>query len=87
MSTTPAPPGQGNGNGRHGETPSTVPRRVLGLHLRSLRQEARLTVKTAASLMEWSEPTMWRIETGQTTVRAIDTEAMCALYSAPPGLT
>jgi Helix-turn-helix domain len=49
-----------------GDTPtwSAVPRRVLGQHLRELRQQAGLTVKLAASLMEWSEPKLWRIETG-----------------------
>ena len=56
---------------------SAVPRRVLGHHLRGLRQRAGLTVKMAARLMEWSEPKMWRIETGQTALRALDVEAMC----------
>ena len=37
--------------------------------------------------MEWSEPKMWRIETGQTALRALDVEAMCAAYGAPPGIT
>jgi hypothetical protein len=37
--------------------------------------------------MEWSEPKMWRIETGQTALRALDVEAMCAAYHAPRGLT
>ena len=66
---------------------SAVPRRVLGHHLRGLRQRAGLTVKMAARLMEWSEPKMWRIETGQTTLRALDVEAMCAAYGAEAGLT
>jgi transcriptional regulator with XRE-family HTH domain len=66
---------------------SAVPRRVLGQQLRDLRQQAGFTVKTAATLMEWSEPKMWRIETGQTAMRAMDVEAMCAVYSAPPDLT
>jgi transcriptional regulator with XRE-family HTH domain len=71
------------------ETPtgSAVPRRVLGQYLRELRLEAGLTVKTAARLMEWSEPKMWRIETGQTTMRALDVQAMCAAYGVVPGLT
>ena len=64
-----------------------MPRRVLGQHLRGLRQQAGLTVKTAATVMEWSEPKMWRIETGQTAMRVLDVEAMCAAYGAPPGLT
>jgi len=41
-----------------------VPRRVLGQYVRELRQQAGLTVKQAARLMEWSEPKLWRIETG-----------------------
>ena len=69
------------------EGTSSVPRRVLGQHLRSLRQQAALPVKTAAGLLEWSEPKLWRIETGQTVVRALDVEAMCAFYGAPPDLT
>ena len=56
-------------------------------HLRGLRKQAGLTVKMAATLMEWSEPKMWRIETGQTAMRVLDVEAMCAAYGAPPGLT
>ena len=66
---------------------SAVPRRVLGQHLRDLRQQAGLTVKMAATLMEWSEPKMWRIETGQTAMRVMDVEAMCAVYGAPADLT
>jgi transcriptional regulator with XRE-family HTH domain len=71
------------------ETPtgSAVPRRVLGQYLRELRLEAGLTVKAAARLMDWSEPKMWRIETGQTALRALDVQAMCAAYCATPGLT
>ena len=64
-----------------------MPRRVLGQYLRDLRQQAGLTVKQAARLMEWSEPKMWRIETGQTALRALDVQAMCTAYSAQPSLT
>jgi hypothetical protein len=49
--------------------------------------QAGLTVKVAAGLMEWSEPKMWRIETGQTTLRAHDVQAMCTTYDTPPDLT
>lgn len=66
---------------------SAVPRRVLGQHLRDLRNQAGLTLKVAAGLMEWSEPKLWRIESGQTALRALDVQAMCAVYDAPPGLT
>ena len=66
---------------------SAVPRRVLGQYLRELRQQAGLTVKLAASLMEWSEPKLWRIETGQTALRTHDVQATCTAYGAPPELT
>jgi transcriptional regulator with XRE-family HTH domain len=66
---------------------SAVPRRVLGQHLRDLRNQAGLTTKVAAGLMEWSEPKLWWIETGQTALRALDVQAMCATYDAPPDLT
>jgi hypothetical protein len=66
---------------------SAVARRLLGWCLRDLRQEAKFTVKRAAQALEWSEPKLWRIETGLTTVRGLDVEAMCALYDAAPALT
>src|SRR5882757_6944726 len=70
-----------------GATGSTVPRRQLGRHLRELRNQARLTVRAAASKLEWSEPKIWRIETGQTSMRSLDVEAMCKVYGAPADLT
>lgn len=39
---------------------SAALRRVLGQHLRDLRNQAGLTMKMAAGLMEWSEPKLWR---------------------------
>jgi hypothetical protein len=45
-------------------TGSTVPRRQLGRHLRELRNRSRTTIKQAAEQLEWSEPKLWRIETG-----------------------
>jgi transcriptional regulator with XRE-family HTH domain len=60
---------------------------VLGQFLRELRQQAGLTVKLAAGLMEWSEPKLWRIETGQTALRTLDVQDMCTAYGAAPGLT
>jgi transcriptional regulator with XRE-family HTH domain len=70
-----------------GPTGSTVPRRQLGRHLRELRNRARLTVRTAADELEWSETKLWRIETGQTSLRSLDVEAMCRVYGAPADLT
>jgi transcriptional regulator with XRE-family HTH domain len=68
-------------------TGSTVPRRQLGRYLRDLRMRSRLTVKAAATSLEWSEAKIWRIETGQTSLRSLDVEAMCKIYSAPDDLT
>lgn len=70
-----------------GPTGSTVPRRQLGRYLRELRSGARLTVKAAARALEWSEAKMWRIETGQTSLRSHDVEAMCNVYGAAPDFT
>lgn len=70
-----------------GRTGSTVPRRQLGRHLRELRGHARLTVRLAAAKLEWSEPKIWRIETGQTSLRSLDVEAMCKVYGASAELT
>ncbi|WP_433687394.1 helix-turn-helix domain-containing protein [Micromonospora carbonacea] len=69
------------------DTGSTVPRRQLGRYLRQLREEARMTVKAAADALEWSTPKMWRIETGATSMRSLDVEAMCRLYGASPEIT
>jgi transcriptional regulator with XRE-family HTH domain len=66
---------------------STVPRRQLGRYLRDLRNAAGLTVRDAARGLEWSEAKMWRIETGQTSLRSLDVEAMCRLYGALPEAT
>jgi transcriptional regulator with XRE-family HTH domain len=68
-------------------TGSTVPRRQLGRHLRDARGRARLTVRAAAEALEWSEAKIWRIETGQTSMRSLDVEAMCRVYGAPDELT
>lgn len=68
-------------------TGSTVPRRQLGRHLRDARGRARLTVRAAADALEWSEAKIWRIETGQTSMRSLDVEAMCRVYGAPDELT
>src|SRR5450759_1645068 len=70
-----------------GTTGSTVPRRQLGRYLRELRNQERLTVRLAAEKLEWSEAKIWRIETGQTSLRSLDVEAMCKIYGARPDLT
>jgi transcriptional regulator with XRE-family HTH domain len=69
-----------------GVTGSTVPRRQLGRYLRDLRNQSRLTVRGAAQRLEWSEAKIWRIETGQTSLRSLDVETMCRIYGAEPEL-
>jgi transcriptional regulator with XRE-family HTH domain len=61
---------------------STVPRRQLGRYLRELRSAAGLTVRAAARELERSEPTLWRIESGQVSVRSVEVQIMCQLYGA-----
>ncbi|HEV7450482.1 MAG TPA: helix-turn-helix transcriptional regulator [Pseudonocardiaceae bacterium] len=68
-------------------TGSTVPRRQLGRNLRDLRNQSRLTVRAAAARLEWSEAKIWRIETGQTSLRSFDVETMCKVYGASADLT
>lgn len=68
-------------------TGSTVPRRQLGRYLRDMRNRAGLTVKDAARGLEWSETKIWRIETGQTSLRSFDVEVMCRVYGAAPDIT
>jgi len=64
-----------------------VPRRQLGRYLRDMRNRAGLTVKDAARGLEWSETKIWRIETGQTSLRSFDVEVMCRVYGAAPDMT
>ncbi|WP_052848098.1 helix-turn-helix domain-containing protein [Streptomyces avicenniae] len=70
-----------------GTTGSTVPRRQLGRYLRELRESARLSVKAAAAALEWSTPKIWRIETGQVSLRSLDVRNMCEIYGASDELT
>ncbi|RDI61724.1 helix-turn-helix domain-containing protein [Nocardia pseudobrasiliensis] len=63
-----------------------MPRRQLGRRLRDLRNRARMTTRVAAQRLEWSEAKIWRIETGQTSLRGLDVEAMCKIYGAPAEL-
>ncbi|GAA5047342.1 helix-turn-helix domain-containing protein [Nocardia callitridis] len=63
-----------------------MPRRQLGRQLRDLRNRAKMTTRIAAERLEWSEAKIWRIETGQTSLRSFDVEAMCKIYGAPGDL-
>lgn len=68
---------------------SSVPRRQLGYALRTLREQAGITVEYAATAVERARPTMWKIETGQPGVRIRnqDVKAMCEVYGASPEKT
>lgn len=66
---------------------STVPRRQLGRYLRQLREGAQITVKAASEALEWSPVKIWRIESGQTSMRSLDVEAMCKIYGATADVT
>ena len=68
-------------------TGSTVPRRQLGRYLRDLRNRQRITVKAAAEELEWSEAKIWRMETGQTSLRSPRRRPDVPLYAAPPDIT
>ncbi|MFR9724441.1 helix-turn-helix domain-containing protein [Streptomyces sp. MS19] len=68
-------------------TGSTVPRRQLGRYLRDLRMQASVTVRAAARELEWSEQKIWRIETGQVSMRVLDVRALCEMYGASPDMT
>ncbi len=61
---------------------STVRRRQLGRRLRLLRERAQIRAIEAAKATEWSQPTIWRIETGQNGMRARDVKMLCELYGA-----
>ena len=52
-----------------------------------MRNKAGLTVRDAARGLEWSETKMWRIETGQISLRSLDVEAMCRLYRVDASTT
>ncbi|WP_436970800.1 helix-turn-helix domain-containing protein [Micromonospora rifamycinica] len=69
------------------EIGSTVPRRELGRLLRKAREVAGFGLEAAASDLEWSRAKMYRIEAGQTPLRALDVDQMCRLYGTPSELT
>lgn len=69
------------------ESGSTVPRRQLGRHLRELRNQTRMTMRTAAEALELSQATLSRIENGHNAMRSLDVQAMCQVYGANEELT
>jgi transcriptional regulator with XRE-family HTH domain len=69
------------------EQGSTVPRRRLGRELRRLRESAQLTIEAVMKDLEWSRQKIWRIERGDSAMRAFDVEAMCKVYGASEEMT
>ena len=66
---------------------STVPRRQLGRYLKDQREKSGITVAAAARALEWSTAKLWRIETGQVSMRSHDVATMCGVYRASADLT
>lgn len=65
---------------------SSVPRRQLGRLLRQAREEAGINLEAAAEALEWSRAKMYRLESGQTSLRTHDVTLMCQLYGTSPEL-
>nr|WP_246598495.1 helix-turn-helix transcriptional regulator [Nocardia tengchongensis] len=64
-------------------TGSTVPRRMLGRQLRSMREKAGVSMTQACKAIEVSPQTMWRMEGGQSVkLKVVYIEALCRLYEA-----
>ncbi|MEV6065534.1 helix-turn-helix transcriptional regulator [Nocardia sp. NPDC052001] len=60
---------------------STLPRRQLGRYLREGRMQCNMTIAEAASMMEWSESKLQRLETGNAEkIRVLDIRELCRIY-------
>lgn len=66
---------------------STVPRRGIGKYLKHARERADIKVRAAADALGWSTPRLWRMETGQVSVRASDVDSACRLYGVDDDLS
>ncbi|GGM35042.1 transcriptional regulator [Micromonospora sonchi] len=64
-----------------------MPRRQLGRLLRQSREEAGINLEAAAQTLEWSRAKMYRLESGQTTLRTHDVALMCQHYGTSAELT
>ncbi|WP_433564617.1 helix-turn-helix domain-containing protein [Nocardia sp. CA-151230] len=75
---------------KHGseETDTTLPRRQLGRLLRDARAATGMNLDEAAALVQWSRPTLSRLERGETQkVRVSDILAICEAYGLDEGTT
>jgi transcriptional regulator with XRE-family HTH domain len=59
---------------------STVPRRTLGIALRQARESAGFMVKDAANLLNCSNQTVWRMETGNASTKVASVMVLCDAY-------
>ncbi|GGL91339.1 helix-turn-helix domain-containing protein [Micromonospora yangpuensis] len=66
----------------HATNGSSVPRRQLGRLLTKLREDAQVTIESAADELDCSRQKIWRIERGLTAARGPDVRVLCELYRA-----
>ncbi|GAB0105964.1 helix-turn-helix transcriptional regulator [Nocardia sp. JMUB6875] len=63
------------------DTETTLPRRQLGRLLREARSATGMNLERAAALVQWSRPTLSRLERGETEkIRVSDILALCEAY-------
>ncbi|WP_063047716.1 helix-turn-helix domain-containing protein [Nocardia pseudovaccinii] len=63
------------------DTGTTLPRRQLGRLLRDARTATGMNLEAAAALIQWSRPTLSRLERGETEkVRVLEILALCEAY-------
>ncbi|MFE6859844.1 helix-turn-helix domain-containing protein [Nocardia sp. NPDC057668] len=69
------------GDGESEDTGTTLPRRQLGRLLREERSATGMNLEQAAALVQWSRPTLSRLERGETArIRLTDVLALCEAY-------
>ncbi|QLY29932.1 helix-turn-helix domain-containing protein [Nocardia huaxiensis] len=68
--------------------PSTLPRILLGLELKNLREGTTVKREDAAELSGISKPTLWRIESGlDVRLNPVLIQKLCEVYDATPEQT
>ncbi|MGW4366065.1 helix-turn-helix domain-containing protein [Nocardia takedensis] len=69
-------------------TGSTLPRRVLGRRMRTLREQSGLTADDARAAIGVGRQTLWRMETGQPVrLNPLYIERLCRIYGASEQVT
>ncbi|MVU83796.1 helix-turn-helix domain-containing protein [Nocardia sp. ET3-3] len=70
------------------DTETTLPRRQLGRLLREARSATGMNLERAAALVQWSRPTLSRLERGETEkIRVTDILALCEAYGLDDATT